>query len=104
LDDGHPVTFKEMIEQVEAAVGKKAWLRVPLPQALVKGAAALTEVYGKVTNQAVMLTLDKCNELHATGWVCDGGPAQSALDWQPTVRFREGVKITAAWYKNEGWL
>src|SRR5690606_26960589 len=34
LDDGHPVSFKEMIEQVEAALGKKAWLRVPLPQAL----------------------------------------------------------------------
>lgn len=104
LDDGHPVTFKEMIEQVEAAVGKKAWLRVPLPQALVKGAAALTEAYGKVTNQAVMLTLDKCNELHATGWVCDGSLAHEALDWQPTVRFREGVKITADWYKKEGWL
>jgi nucleoside-diphosphate-sugar epimerase len=104
LDDGHPVTFKEMIEQVEAALGTKAWLRLPLPKQLVKGAAALTEAYGKITNQAVMLTLDKCNELHATGWVCDGSEARAALGWEPTVRFREGVKITADWYKKEGWL
>lgn len=104
LDDGHPVSFKEMIEQVEEALGAKAWLRLPLPKLLVKGAAALTEAYGKVTNQAVMLTLDKCNELHAAGWVCDGTAAREVLDWQPTVRFREGVKITADWYKQEGWL
>ncbi len=104
LDDGYPITFGEMIERVETAVGKKAWLRVPLPQGLVRGAAVLTEIYGKATNQAVMLTLDKCNELHAAGWVCDGTSARAALGWQPAVRFSEGVKVTADWYRKEGWL
>src|SRR5690606_21185367 len=56
VDDGKPVSFREMIERVEAALGKKAWMRVPMPQSLIRGVAALTEVYGKVTNQAVMLT------------------------------------------------
>lgn len=105
VDDGHPVLFGEMIEKVEVALGKKAWLRVPLPQGLVRGAAAVTELYGKVTNQAVMLTRDKCNELHERGgWVCDGTPARAALGWEPTVQFAEGVKLTADWYKAEGWL
>lgn len=104
LDDGHPITFGEMIERVETAVGHKAWLRVPLPQGLVRGAAMLTELYGKATNQAVMLTLDKCKELHAAGWVCDGMTAQTTLGWRPAVRFSEGVKVTADWYRQEGWL
>lgn len=104
LDDGQPVTFREMIERVETALGKKAWLRVPLPQTLVRSAAALTELYGKATNQAVMLTLDKCNELHAAGWVCDNQAAREGLGWEPAVRFAEGVKVTADWYKKEGWL
>lgn len=104
LDDGRPVTFREMIERVEAALGKKAWVRIPLPKSVVRGAAALTELYGKATNQAVMLTMDKCNELHAAGWVCDGQAAREALGWQPQVQFAEGVKLTADWYKKEGWL
>lgn len=105
VDDGQPVSFGDMVELVERALGKKAWLRVPLPQGLVRGAAALTEVYGKVTNQAVMLTRDKCNELHEKGgWVCDGSEAVEKLSWQPQVQFAEGVRITADWYKSAGWL
>ncbi len=105
VDDGHPISFKEMVDRVEAAVGKKAWLRVPLPQTLVRGAAAVSEIYGKATNQAVMLTRDKCNELHEMGgWVCDGREAQEVLNWHPTVRFGEGVRTTAEWYQNAGWL
>ncbi len=105
LDDGKPVSFREMIEQVETALGKKAWIRLPLPQSVVRGAAVLTEIYGKVTDQAVMLTMDKCNELHAPGgWVCDGSVARSALGWEPRVKYAEGVKLTADWYKSEGWL
>lgn len=105
VDDGAPVTFGEMIDWVEQALGKKAWLRVPLPFALVRGVAAMSELYGKVTDQAVMLTRDKCNELHDRGgWVCDGMPAREALGWQPKITFREGVRLTADWYRSAGWL
>lgn len=104
LDDGKPVTFREMIQRVEEALGKKAWVRLPLPKSVVKGAAAVTELYGKATNQAVMLTRDKCRELHAPGWVCDGSLAQDVLGWHPQIQFAEGVKLTADWYKKEGWL
>jgi len=105
VEDGLPITFKEMIERVEAALGKKAWLRMPMPQSLVRGAAAVSEIYGKVTNQAVMLTRDKCNELHELGgWVCDGSEARTLLNWKPQVQFAEGVRLTAAWYKEAGWL
>jgi nucleoside-diphosphate-sugar epimerase len=104
LDDGNPPTFRQMIEQAENALGRRAWVRLPLPKSFVRGAAAVTELYGKATNQAVMLTMDKCNELHAPGWVCDGTPAREALDWAPRVQFAEGVKLTTDWYKSQGWL
>jgi len=104
LDDGRPVSFREMIARVETALGKKAWLRLPLPKNVVRGAAVLTELYGKATKQPVMLTMDKCNELHAAGWVCDGKTATEKLGWTPEVQFAEGVQITADWYRSEGWL
>lgn len=104
VEDGEPISFADMIRLVETALGNKAWVRIPLPQNVVRGAALLTQAYGKVTNKAVMLTLDKCNELHAPGWVCDGAPARAGLGWAPEVTFRSGVKLTADWYKSAGWL
>jgi hypothetical protein len=103
LDDGVPVTFAEMIQAVEEALGAKAWMRLPLPRPVVLGAALLSETYGRVTNQAVMFTRDKCNELFHQ-WVCDGSRARDQLAWAPRVQFFEGVKLTAAWYRQAGWL
>jgi nucleoside-diphosphate-sugar epimerase len=105
LDDGSPIGFGEMVSRVEAALGKRAWLRVPLPPQLVRGVAAVTELYGKATDQAVMLTRDKCNELQELGgWVCDGKPARAALGWEPEVQFAQGVQLTVDWYRSAGWL
>lgn len=103
VDDGAPVTFAEMIQAVEQALGTRAWMRLPLPRPVVRTAALFSEAYGLLTNQAVMLTRDKCNELFHQ-WVCDGRHAREQLDWAPRVQFFEGVKLTAAWYKQAGWL
>lgn len=103
VDDGAPVTFQEMIHAVERALGTRAWVRLPLPRPVVRTAAFFSELYGSLTNQAVMLTRDKCNELFHQ-WVCDGHQAREQLDWSPRVQFVEGVQLTAAWYKQAGWL
>jgi nucleoside-diphosphate-sugar epimerase len=104
VEDGQPITFGEMVRLVEKALGTRAWLRVPLPKQLVRGAALATQLYGRATNQAVMFTLDKCNELQSRGWVCDGSAAREALGWQPEVPFSVGVGLTADWYRQAGWL
>ena len=62
-----------------------------------------SELYGKVRNQAVMLTPDKCHELFAQ-WVTDSSPAQAALGWKPQVKIAEGTHLTATWYRQHGWL
>lgn len=103
LDDGEVHTFADLIHQSEVALEKRAWLRFALPQPVTLAAAFFSELYGKVTNRAVMLTRDKCNELFAQ-WVCDGSLARERLGWQPEVGFAEGVKRTVDWYKEHGWL
>jgi 2-alkyl-3-oxoalkanoate reductase len=104
LEDGHPVGFGELITGIETALGKKAWLRIPLPRGLTQAAAAATEAYGKLTNQAVMFTRDKCNELQATGWAFDGTEARAALGWAPQVELAEGLRRTVVSYREVGWL
>jgi 2-alkyl-3-oxoalkanoate reductase len=103
VDDGAVHTMEEMIVQAEKAMGKRARFRFQLPRRLVETAALGAELYGMATNQAVMLTRDKCNELFEQ-WVCDGARARELLDWKPLVSFDEGIRRTVTWYREAGWL
>jgi nucleoside-diphosphate-sugar epimerase len=104
IEDGRTRTFAELVLGIEAALDKRAWLRFPLPRGVIEVAALGSEFYGRVSNKAVMLTRDKCNELFAAHWVCNAGPARRELGWEPSVTFEEGARLTADWYKNAGWL
>ncbi len=104
VEDGRLETLGGLIAHIENALGRRAWLRVPVPRLLMYGAALGSELYGRVTRRAVMLTRDKLNELLAPHWVCDSSEAQAALGWKPRVAFDEGTRITSAWYRRQGWL
>lgn len=103
VDDGEVYTFADLITHAERALGKRAWLRFPIPRPVIKTAAMASELYGRATNRAVMLTRDKCNELFDQ-WVCDSSQARSSLDWQPKTSFADGAKLTVEWYRDAGWL
>ena len=104
LDDGEPHNFRAMIEQVEKALGKRALVRLNLPMPVVYMAAVSSELYGKLTNKAVMLTRDKMNEIRQPHWVCSSAQTRSDLKWEPHVNLEEGTRLTADWYRENGWL
>jgi nucleoside-diphosphate-sugar epimerase len=104
VEDGTTRSFEELVLAIEAALGRRAWLRFPLPRPVIEAAAVVTETYGRFTDKAVMLTFDKCNELFAPHWVCDAKEATRELGWAPKVPFGEGAKLTAEWYRSAGWM
>ena len=104
LEDGHTRSFGELVADIERALGKRAKLRLPIPRRVLQVAALGSELYGKATDKPVMLTRDKCNELFAPHWVCDASRTRADLGWEPKVSFEVGARLTAEWYKSEGWL
>ena len=76
VEDGSVYVWREALAAVEAAMGKRAFVRVGLPMAVIQLAAAASTLYGKVTSTAQMLTLDKVNELKQRHWVCSGAGAR----------------------------
>jgi nucleoside-diphosphate-sugar epimerase len=104
IEDGTTRSFEDLVFALERALGKRAWLRVPLPRGVIEAAALGSETFGRITDRAVMLTRDKCNELFAPHWVCDGSDARRSLGWEPKVPFEEGAKRTATFYRENGWL
>jgi nucleoside-diphosphate-sugar epimerase len=103
LDDGEIYTLADLGRHIESALGTRALVRFPLPQSLLRIAATATEAYGKALDRPMMFTPDKCQELFAQ-WVCDASATGPALGWKPKVKFPEGARLTAAWYRHEGWL
>ncbi|MEN9577686.1 MAG: hypothetical protein RJA70_695 [Pseudomonadota bacterium] len=104
VEDGQTETLGELVGHVEQAMGKRAWVRIPIPRRALQIAAMGSEVFGKLSDKAVMLTRDKCNELYAPHWVCDSSETQRDLGWKPKVPFATGARITADWYRKNRWL
>jgi nucleoside-diphosphate-sugar epimerase len=104
VDDGAVYVWRDALGEIEKALGKRAFVRVGLPLGVVKVAAAATQLYGRMTNTAQMLTLDKVNELKQRHWVCEGSGARTELGWQPRTSWAQGVVETVDWYRRNGWL
>jgi nucleoside-diphosphate-sugar epimerase len=104
IDDGKIYVWREMLEELERVLGRRALVRFSIPFSVLKGVAVATESYGRLRNKAVMLTRDKINELSAAHWVCDGKDARTDLGWTPEVDWPEGARRAAAWYREQGWL
>lgn len=103
LDDGTVYTWRALLAAVEQAVGRKA-LRLPSPPWAFAAAALATEFYGRLRRQAVSFTRDKVVEMRQRYWVCSHEEISRDLGWQPEVGLSEGAALTAAWYRQYGWL
>lgn len=103
VEDGEVYTQHQMGQLIADALGKKA-IALSLPIPAVTAVAAVAEAYGKMRGQAVMLTTDKVKALRQRYIVCSSKEIRQDLGWSPAVPFAEGARVTADWYKNEGWL
>lgn len=104
ITDGEVYEQRKAMEVVEEAMGRKAWLRRGLPVTAIQAAALFVEAYGKMAGKAVMLTREKAAMLRHPYWVAHSKKAQNELGWTPEVRWNEGARLAADWYKREGWL
>jgi nucleoside-diphosphate-sugar epimerase len=95
--------WKEVGRMVADAVGGRArTLRVP--GALVKGAAALSEALADLVGRSTIFNRDKALELLAPGWLCETSDAFRDFGFRAEIPLQEGLRSTAAWYREQGWL
>jgi nucleoside-diphosphate-sugar epimerase len=104
VDDGEPLPMaRAMGELLHEALGTAPLLRVGVPFPLLQIASLGREAYGKIRGKAVMLTREKVKML-SHHWVCESTKTREDLDWAPEVSFPEGLRRTAKWYEENGWL
>jgi dihydroflavonol-4-reductase len=95
--------WEEVARMVAAAVGRNARV-VRVPGALIQGAAVLSGLASALAGRSTIFDADKARELLAPGWLCETQGAKDVLGFAARIPLDQGLRDTAQWYRDHGWL
>lgn len=101
-DDGKPGGWehRELARAIGWAVGKR-----PIVLRLSRGMLdAAAKIDGMVRGDRAKLTPDRVGYMCHPDWVSSAEARPPETLWQPGIATREGLKATARWYRENGWL
>lgn len=101
-DDGKPGGWRN--EELARVIG---WAMGRHPKVIGVSAAMLRRgaaIDGFLRRDRARLTPDRASYLAHPDWTVDAGAAPPPARWRPRIATREGLKATAAWYRQAGWL
>jgi len=101
-DDGKPGgwTHREFAKALAAAVGKKAAV-FSSPGVLLRLAARADQWW---RGEKAKLTVDRAAYFSHRNWVIEPKRAPPPALWTPRIETDQGLRDTAAWYREQGWL
>jgi nucleoside-diphosphate-sugar epimerase len=97
------VTTRELALTVGRAVGRTP-LVVPVPGVVATPIVSLIGWIAAARGRLSTLNADKMAEFLAPAWVVSSARAARDLRWQASHGIAEGARLTAAWYREKGWL
>ena len=101
-DDGREGgwSHKELGKAIGAGMGRSV-MALNLPAAVLQGAAVID---GLLRRKRAKLTPDRVSYMAHPNWVSRSDRAVSDSLWQPMIDGEAGLRLTAEWYKSQGWL
>ena len=101
-DDGREDgwSHREMARAIGWAVGRRPWV----PHLSRSMLGRLAQLDKAVRGRKARLTADRVAYMAHPDWVCRAARRPPRKLWQPEVPTLEGLKATAAWYREQGWL
>lgn len=96
-------SYEEVGDAIESALGTWA-LRLPIPALLLQTGAIVGELAGAVTRRTPFFSRAKFREITAGAWLVSSRKIQEQLGWAPVTSLTQGVRATALWYREAGWV
>lgn len=101
-DDGCELGWShyELARAVGWAMGRRPHV-LALSKAMMARGARLDGFFRK---GKARLTLDRVGYMSHSDWVASAAARVPAALWQPQIETRQGLKATALWYRENGWV
>ncbi len=103
MTDGMIHTYESITEQIARAVGKPVRI-IGVPGAVADAVSRADRLRASLTGAKPLLTPDRVIELSQLDWTCDDTRARLDIDYESTISLPDGMRMTAEWYRNQGWL
>jgi dihydroflavonol-4-reductase len=84
--------------------GTKAVRTIVIPAPLAKSLGRVNDFLARLTMQPILLSTDKMSEALAGSWICASDKAKRAWGFACRTDLAEGLRQTAAWYRQRGML
>ncbi len=99
ISDGFIYTSDDIIDAIADAIEKEP-LKIAIPDFIVPLLGAMLKRMKKVN----IINNDKLREIRFKNWTCDSTKIATMINFAPKVKFKEGAKWTANWYRIHKWL
>lgn len=90
--------------EIGRAVGRERIRVVRIPLAVAHIAAGVSEAVARLRGKPTIVSRDKLRELACGSWTCRTDAFREAVGFDPPHDAPEGLRLTAQWYRDTGWL
>lgn len=77
---------------------------LPVPPLVARGVLWAAGTLAHIAGRASLLSADKANEFLAPAWTCRSDALTRDTGWHAHVALDDGLRRTADWYREVGWL
>ena len=104
VSDGKVYSDSEYAGLVKKVLGKKSILRIRVPLFLLYIVSIISECFGKICGKPTTLNRDKYKIMKQRDWTCSNQAFVDDFGFKPKYDLEKGLKATAKWYKQNGWI
>lgn len=97
------IPLQEFITVIAETLGKKT-IPVFIPGLLFVVLICTNDLLCRMIGKTTILNRSKIPEFLSRYWISDSSRIRQDLGYAPKYGLTEGIRITADWYRSEGWL
>lgn len=103
IGDEKPYSRAEVLDAIAEVLSVRA-VTLHVPDFFAQAAAGFSPLLSRIAPKSATLSWGKARELVQRYWLCDPSKAKRDFGFESQVGLKEGLRITADWYREQGWL
>ncbi|OHB69398.1 MAG: hypothetical protein A2W23_01500 [Planctomycetes bacterium RBG_16_43_13] len=97
-------SFQSLMSLIASALGVRGAVTFRIPDGVVCSVASAVEHAYRLFGRATFFNREKAMEIKARHWICSNELAKREIGFSPAISLADGLKETAEWYREMGWV